>query len=45
MENGAATISTPQFVINRQNWGINFTGQKDNLISNDMGIKLNFTAK
>lgn len=45
MENGAATISTPQFVINRQNWGINFTGKKDDLISNDMGIKLNFTAK
>ena len=45
VENGEVSVSTPQFVVNRQEWGINFTGKKDDLISNDMGIKLSFKAK
>lgn len=43
-------ITTPQFVINRTDWGIKygsptfFEGLKDKAISDEMGIKIDFTA-
>lgn len=45
IENGALTATTPQFTVDRTKFGITYTGMKDNLINNMMGIKLNITAK
>lgn len=45
IEDGTFIATTPQFTIDRTNWGITYTGMKDNLINKNMGIKLNFTAK
>jgi polyisoprenoid-binding protein YceI len=45
MENGELTATTPQFTIDRQNWGINYAGKKDDLINDKMGIKLSIKAK
>jgi len=36
--------SAPQFVINRQDWGIAYPGMKDDLIKNEVGISFDLTA-
>lgn len=45
VENGVVTASAPQFTVDRTKFGITYTGMKDNLINNMMGIKLELTAK
>jgi polyisoprenoid-binding protein YceI len=45
LENGVVTASAPQFTVDRTKFGITYTGMKDNLINNMMGIKLELTAK
>ena len=45
IENGVVTASAPQFTVDRTKFGITYTGMKDNLINNMMGIKLELTAK
>lgn len=45
IENGTVTASAPQFTVDRTKFGITFTGAKDNLINNMMGIKLELSAK
>lgn len=38
--------ATPQFVINRQNWGITYQSKvKESLLNDDMGIKITLSAK
>lgn len=38
--------TTPQFVINRQNWGITYQSKmKESLLNDDMGIKITLSAK
>jgi len=44
-ENGAVMASTPQFTINRQEWGINYQNAVKEVVLNDeMGIKISLTA-
>ena len=45
IENGTVIASAPQFKVDRTKFGITFTGMKDDLINNMMGIKLNISAK
>jgi len=45
IENGTVTASAPQFTVDRTKFGITYTGMKDNLINNMMGLKLNISAK
>ena len=45
IENGTVTASAPQFTVDRTKFGITYTGMKDNLINNMMGIKLELSAK
>jgi len=45
IENGTVTASAPQFTVDRSKFGITFTGKKDDLINNMMGIKFEVTAK
>jgi polyisoprenoid-binding protein YceI len=45
------TLTAPQFNIDRKQWGVMYASTsivdlaKDNLISDDLGIKINITAK
>lgn len=39
------TASTDQFVINRSEWGMNYKGNKDNMINDGIGITINLNAK
>ena len=39
----AATTVTATFDINRQNWGISYPGSPDNLIKDDVQIRLNLS--
>lgn len=43
--NGAVTATTPQFVIDRQQFGITYKGMKDTPINDGMGIKITLSAK
>lgn len=49
-EGGNVKVSTPQFTINRTDWGIKygsasfFDGLKDKAINDDMGLSINLTA-
>jgi len=45
IENGTVTASAPQFTVDRSKFGITFTGKKDDLINNMMGIKFELSAK
>ncbi len=45
IENGVVTASAPQFTVDRTKFGITFTGKKDDLINNMMGIKFELSAK
>jgi serine/threonine protein kinase len=45
IENGTVKAYTPQFTLDRTKFGITYTGMKDNLISNMMGIKIMLIAK
>lgn len=46
MAEGSITAHAPQFVINRQDWGIDYQNPaKENALSDDIGISLNITAK
>lgn len=48
---GMITVTTPQFTIDRTEWGIKFRSDtffddlKDKAISNDIGLQINLTAK
>ncbi len=46
MADGSLTAEAPQFVINRQDWGIDWQNPvKEKALSDEMGISLNITAK
>lgn len=51
ISSGLITVKTPQFLINRTLWGVNYGSKslfaelKDNFIHDEMGIKINFEAK
>lgn len=42
---GAVNASTVQFLVDRQQFGIAYTGKKDDLISDQMGIRITLVAK
>jgi polyisoprenoid-binding protein YceI len=46
VENGEATITTPDFNINRQDWGINYKiAVKDGILNDQIGLKISLKAK
>jgi polyisoprenoid-binding protein YceI len=46
MAEGSLTAEAPQFVINRQDWGIDWQNpMKESALSDDMGISLSISAK
>ncbi|WCL81063.1 YceI family protein [Saprospira sp. CCB-QB6] len=42
---GAVQATTPQFTIKRSVWGIDYSGMEDNLINDEMGLKVTLAAK
>lgn len=41
----AVQATTPQFTIKRSVWGIDFEGKKDDLLADEMGLKITLAAK
>lgn len=45
LDDSGLKASTPQFTIKRSVWGIDFEGKKDDLIADEMGLKISLAAK